>query len=41
VTADSDGRGIRVGFLSRLELLDTAQVAAFPDGLRAIQVDHC
>lgn len=38
-TADPDGRGFRVGFLSRLELLDTTQVAAFPDGLRAIQVD--
>jgi len=38
-TADPDGRGIRVGFLSRLELADVAQVAAFPDKLRPIQVD--
>jgi hypothetical protein len=38
-TADPDGRGIRVGFLSRLELADVVQVAAFPDKLRPIQVD--
>lgn len=38
-TADPDGRGIRVGFLSRLQLADTTQVAAFPDMLRPIQVD--
>ena len=38
-TADPDGRGIRVGFLSRLELLDIHQVSAFPAPLRPIQVD--
>jgi predicted extracellular nuclease len=38
-TAAPDGRGIRVGFLSRLELTDVVQVAAFPAGLRPIQVD--
>jgi hypothetical protein len=38
-TADSDRRGIRVGFLSRLPLLDVHQVAAFPVPLRPIQVD--
>jgi endonuclease/exonuclease/phosphatase family metal-dependent hydrolase len=38
-TADPDGRGIRVGFLSRLPLLDVRQVAAFPAPLRPIQVD--
>lgn len=37
--ADPDGRGIRVGFLSRLPLSPLVQVAAFPDGLRPIQVD--
>jgi endonuclease/exonuclease/phosphatase family metal-dependent hydrolase len=38
-TADPDDRGIRVGFLSRLELQQTRQVATFPTRLRAIQVD--
>jgi cell division septation protein DedD len=38
-TADPDGRGIRVGFLSRLELTDVVEVAALPDKLRPIQVD--
>ncbi len=38
-TADPDGRGIRVGFLSRLGLTSVTQVVAFPDGLRPIQVD--
>ena len=38
-TADPDGRGIRVGFLSRLPLLDVRQVATFPAPLRPIQVD--
>ncbi|ODU05272.1 MAG: endonuclease [Pseudonocardia sp. SCN 72-86] len=38
-TADPDGRGIRVGFLSRLPLLDVHQIATFPAPLRPIQVD--
>lgn len=38
-TADPDGRGIRVGFLSRLELTDITQLRDFPPGLRPIQVD--
>jgi endonuclease/exonuclease/phosphatase family metal-dependent hydrolase len=38
-TANPDGRGIRVGFLSRLPLLDVHQVATFPAPLRPIQVD--
>ena len=38
-TADPDGRGIRVGFLSRLELTEVQQVRDFPTGLRPIQVD--
>jgi len=38
-TADPDARGIRVGFLSRLELNDVAQVADFPPGLHPVQVD--
>jgi hypothetical protein len=38
-TADPDGRGIRVGYLSRLPLLDVHQVATFPPPLRPIQVD--
>jgi len=38
-TADPDRRGIRVGFLSRLELTDVEQVRGFPAGLRPIQVD--
>lgn len=37
--ADPDGRGIRVGVLSRLPLSDVEQVVAFPKGLRPIQVD--
>jgi endonuclease/exonuclease/phosphatase family metal-dependent hydrolase len=38
-TADPDGRGIRVGFLSRLPLQNLRQVAAFPAKLRGIQTD--
>jgi predicted extracellular nuclease len=38
-TADPDERGIRVGFLSKLELRDTHQVTTFPAPLRPIQVD--
>lgn len=38
-TADPDGRGIRVGYLSKLPLLDVHQVAAFPAPLRPVQVD--
>lgn len=38
-TAAPDGRGIRVGLLSRLPLQGVREVAAFPDGLRPIQVD--
>jgi endonuclease/exonuclease/phosphatase family metal-dependent hydrolase len=37
--ADPDGRGIRVGVLSRLPLTDIEQVVNFPEGLRPIQVD--
>ena len=37
--AKPDGRGIRVGFLSRLPLAAVEQVSAFPDGLHPIQVD--
>lgn len=37
--ADPDGRGIRVGVLSRLPLNDIEQVVDFPDGLQPIQVD--
>jgi len=37
--ADPDGRGIRVGYLSRQPLTDVEQIAAFPEGLRPIQVD--
>ena len=37
--ADPDDRGIRVGFISRAELIDVGQVAQFPDGLRPVQVD--
>lgn len=33
-----DGRGIRVGFLSRLTLDDVAHVGDFPDGLQPVQV---
>ena len=38
-TADPDRRGIRVGYLSRLDLTAVEQIAAFPPGLRPIQVD--
>jgi endonuclease/exonuclease/phosphatase family metal-dependent hydrolase len=38
-TADPDGRGIRVGFLSRTPFTHVEQVSAFPEGLRPIQVD--
>lgn len=37
--ADPDGRGIRVGFLSRPALTNLEQVRAFPDQLLPIQVD--
>lgn len=37
--ADPDGRGIRVGFLSRPPLTAVEQVSAFPAGLRPVQVD--
>ncbi len=37
--ADPDGRGIRVGVLSRLPLSDHEQVVDFPAGLRPVQVD--
>lgn len=33
-TADPDGRGIRVGVLSRLPLSEVTQVSAFPDPMR-------
>src|SRR5450759_4201215 len=39
-TADPDGRGIRVGFVSRLPLADVEQVRMFPAGLRPVQVDR-
>ena len=38
-TAAPDGRGIRVGLLSRLELTGVEQVSVFPPGLRPIQID--
>lgn len=38
-TAEPDGRGIRVGFLSRLPLTEVGQARAFPAGLRPIQVN--
>ncbi len=37
--AEPDGRGIRVGVLSRLALGDLEQVVDFPDKLRPVQVD--
>jgi endonuclease/exonuclease/phosphatase family metal-dependent hydrolase len=37
--ADPDGRGIRVGILSRSPLTDVEQVTAFPSGLAPVQVD--
>lgn len=37
--ADPDGRGIRVGVLSRSPLSDIEQVTKFPVGLRPVQVD--
>lgn len=37
--ADPDGRGIRVGVLSRLPINGIEQIVNFPDGLRPIQVD--
>jgi endonuclease/exonuclease/phosphatase family metal-dependent hydrolase len=37
--AEPDGRGIRVGFLSRWPLTDTDQVAEFPPELAAVQVN--
>ncbi len=37
--AAPDGRGIRVGFISRLPLTDVAPVEAFATGLRPVQVD--
>jgi endonuclease/exonuclease/phosphatase family metal-dependent hydrolase len=38
-TANPDGRGIRVGVMSRLSMSDVAQVSAFPAPMRAVQVD--
>ncbi len=38
VLADPDGRGIRVGVMSRLPVTDHDQVAAFPDRLLPVQV---
>ncbi|GAA1956441.1 nuclease [Nocardioides panacihumi] len=37
--AAPDGRGIRVGFVSRAALADLEQVTAFPAGLGPVQVD--
>jgi hypothetical protein len=37
--ADPDGRGIRVGVVSRLPLTEVEQVVDFPAGLSPIQVD--
>lgn len=37
--AEPDGRGIRVGVLSRLALTNVEQVVRFPEGLNAVQVD--
>src|SRR6478672_1432543 len=37
--AAPDGRGIRVGFVSRAALADLEQVSAFPAGLGPVQVD--
>ena len=37
--ADPDGRGIRVGFLSRRPMTDVEQIRTFPDGLGPVQVD--
>lgn len=37
--ASPDGRGIRVGVLSRLPLSNVEQVVEFPEGLHPIQVD--
>lgn len=37
--ADPDRRGIRVGFISRLTLSETSQVADFPAELGGVQVD--
>jgi hypothetical protein len=39
VTAAPDGRGIRVGFLSRLPLANVREVETFAPGLRGIQTD--
>jgi endonuclease/exonuclease/phosphatase family metal-dependent hydrolase len=38
-TAHPDGRGIRVGYLSKLTLADVHQIATYPAALRPIQVD--
>jgi endonuclease/exonuclease/phosphatase family metal-dependent hydrolase len=38
-TADPDARGIRVGFLSRLQPTEVSQFADFPVGLNPVQVD--
>jgi Endonuclease/Exonuclease/phosphatase family len=38
-TADPDGRGIRVGLLSRRLLREVAQATDFPDSLGPVQVD--
>ncbi|MPZ62687.1 MAG: endonuclease [Propionibacteriales bacterium] len=37
--ADPDGRGIRVGVLSRVALTNVEQVTDFPDGLHPVQID--
>jgi hypothetical protein len=37
--ADPDGRGIRVGFLSRVAFSDLEQIRDFPDGLFPIRAD--
>jgi len=34
----ADGRGIRVGFISRLPLRDRVEVGPFPGGLLPVQV---
>jgi predicted extracellular nuclease len=36
--ADPDGRGIRVGFISKLAMTDVAQISAFPSDVNPIQI---
>jgi hypothetical protein len=38
-TATPDGRGIRVGYLSRLPLHNVREITAFSDRLRPVQID--